>query len=158
MKKLVLLLFYSTFSFAQTYTILNQEKTDVSYRGLAIESDSVFLISGSKNTIIKTSDGGKSFENINPNVVQNRDFRDIEILNKDTYLVLGIDSPAYLLLTNDGGKIWKKIYENNHEKIFLNALYHNKTEREVYVIGDPINSKTPFILKSKQKNLQDGIH
>lgn len=150
MKKIALL-FCTTLSFAQTYTVLNQEKKDISYRGLAIESDSIFLVSGTKNSIAKTSDRGETFEWINPKEVDNRDFRDIEILDKNIYLALGISTPAYILLTQDGGKTWNKVYVNTDEKIFLNAI--TIKDNEVYVIGDPIHPKVPFILKAKQNQL-----
>ncbi|MBS7333822.1 WD40/YVTN/BNR-like repeat-containing protein [Faecalibacter bovis] len=146
MKYLFLLL--SSFSLAQTYKIINEEKTDVSFRGLAIESATNFVVSGSKNTIGKTTDGGKTFKWINPTVVQNRDFRDIEILGKDTYLAMGIDSPAYLLLTKDGGKTWTKVYENNQKGVFLDALYVDKKSKKIYALGDPIEVGKPFLVTS----------
>lgn len=135
-------------TFAQKYTVLNQDKTDVSYRGLAIENATTFLVSGSKNTIGKTTDGGKTFTWISPKVVENRDFRDIEILGKNTYLALGIDSPAYLLLTKDGGKSWTKVYENSKKGIFLDAIYVHPNSKTMYVIGDPIEAGKPFVLTS----------
>lgn len=135
-------------TFAQKYTVLNQDKTDVSFRGLAIENATTFVVSGSKNTIGKTTDGGKTFTWINPTVVENRDFRDIEVLGKNTYLALGIDSPAYLLLTKDGGKSWSKVYENNRKGIFLDAIYMQPKSKKLFVVGDPIESGKPFVLTS----------
>ena len=146
MKYLFLLL--SSLSFAQTYKVLNEEKSEVSYRGLAVESATSFVVSGSKNTIGKTIDGGKTFKWINPTVVQDRDFRDIEILAKDTYLAMGIDSPSYLLLTKDGGKTWNKVYENNQKGMFLDALFVDKKTKKIYALGDPIEAGKPFLITS----------
>lgn len=146
MKYFFLLL--SSFSLAQTYKILNEEKSEVSYRGLAVESSTSFVVSGSKNTIGKTTDGGKSFKWINPTVVQNIDFRDIEIIGKDTYLAMGIDSPSYILLTKDAGKSWEKVYENNQKGIFLDALFVDKKTKKIYALGDPIEAGKPFLLTS----------
>lgn len=145
--KLILFLL-SSLSFAQTYQVLNEEKSTVSYRGLAFESPTTFVVSGSNNTIGKTVDGGKTFKWINPSVVQNRDFRDIEVLSKDNYLVMGIDSPAYLLLTKDGGKTWSKVYENAQKGMFLDAIYVDAKNKKIYVLGDPIEAGKPFILTS----------
>lgn len=128
MKYVVLLI--SSLSLAQTYQILNEEKPEVSYRGLAFQDANTFVVSGSKNTIGKTTDGGKTFRWINPKVIENRDFRDIEVLGKDNYLALGIDSPAYLLQTEDGGKTWNKVYENNEKGIFLDAIYIDKISKK----------------------------
>ena len=151
MKKYILCLF-APLCFSQTYQILNEEKNDVSYRGLAIESATNFVVSGSKNTIGKTNDGGKTFKWIIPTVVENRDFRDIEIIGKDQYLALGIDSPAYILHTKDGGKSWNKVYENNLKGIFLDAMYVDKKSKIIYVLGDPIEAGKPFVLKSTTSN------
>lgn len=151
--KLKILLLTTSLSFAQTYQIINQENTQVSYRGLAFEDSKTFLVSGSKNTIGKTTDGGKTFKWINPEIVEDQDFRDIEVLNKNTYITVAIDNPAYILTTNNAGKTWQKQYENNQEGIFLDAIYHDKKNKDLYVIGDPIVSKQPYILKAKQNNL-----
>ncbi|WP_291078358.1 MULTISPECIES: YCF48-related protein [unclassified Empedobacter] len=146
MKYFVLLL--SSLSFAQTYQVINEENTSVSYRGLAFQDAKTFIVSGSKNTIGKTTDGGKTFSWINPKVVENRDFRDVEILGKDNYLALGIDSPAYILQTKDGGKSWNKVYENNEKGIFLDAIYVDKTSKKITVLGDPMSPDKPFVLTS----------
>ena len=146
MKLIIFLL--SSLSFAQTYKVLNEEKTNVSYRGLAFESPTTFVVSGSNNTIGKTIDGGKTFKWINPTIVQNRDFRDIEVLRKDHYLAMGIESPAYLLLTKDGGKTWSKVYENAQKGMFLDAIYVDAKNKKIYVLGDPIEAGKPFVLTS----------
>ena len=151
--KLKILLLTTSLSFAQTYQIINQENTQVSYRGLAFEDSKTFVVSGSKNTIGKTTDGGKTFQWINPEIVEDRDFRDIEVLNKNTYITVAIDNPAYILTTNNAGKTWQKQYENNQEGIFLDAIYHDKKNKDIYVIGDPIVAKQPYMLKAKQNNL-----
>ena len=144
----LILFLLSSITFAQTYKVINEEKNDVSFRGLAFESANTFLVSGSKNTIGKTTDGGKTFKWVNPTVVQNRDFRDIEVLSKDNYLAMGIDSPAYILLTKDGGKTWNKVYENTQKGIFLDALYVDAKTKKIYALGDPIESGKPFLLTS----------
>ena len=146
MKYFVLLL--SSLSFAQTYQVINEENSSVSYRGLAFQDAKTFIVSGSKNTIGKTTDGGKTFSWINPKVVENRDFRDVEVLGKDNYLALGIDYPAYILQTKDGGKSWNKVYENNEKGIFLNAIYVDKTSKKITVLGDPMSPDKPFVLTS----------
>jgi len=146
MKTLLFLL--GGITFGQNYTVINQEKTDVSYRGLAFESPQTFIVSGSKNTIGKTTDGGKTFKWINPTVVKDRDFRDVEVLEKNTYLAMGIDSPAYLLLTKDGGKTWNKVYENSQKGMFLDAIFVDKKSKNIYALGDPIEAGKPFVLKS----------
>ncbi len=144
----LLLILLSGLTFGQTYKVLNEEKADVSFRGLAFESPTTFIVSGSKNTIGKTTDGGKTFKWINPTIVQNRDFRDVEVISKDNYIAMGIDSPAYILLTKDGGKTWVKAYENTQKGVFLDALYVDAKNKKIYAIGDPVEQGKPFVLTS----------
>ena len=146
MKYIVFLI--SSLSFAQTYQVINEEKSDVSYRGLAFEDAKTFLVSGSKNTIGKTTDGGKTLTWINPKVVDNRDYRDIEVIGKNNYLALGIDSPAYILQSKDGGKSWEKVYENKQKGIFLDAIFVEPKSKKIIVLGDPMTPDKPFILTS----------
>ena len=151
MKLIIFLL--SSLSFAQTYKVINEENKDVSYRGLAFESGQIFIVSGSKNTIGKTTDGGKTFKWINPTIVNDRDFRDVEVIAKDNYLALGIDSPAYILHTKDGGKSWAKVYENKEKGIFLDAMYFDKTNKKVYALGDPIVQGKPYLITASTTDL-----
>ncbi|WP_313376621.1 hypothetical protein [Chishuiella sp.] len=145
----------SSLSFAQTYQVINEEKADVSFRGLAFQDAKTILVSGSKNTIGKSVDAGKTFTWINPKVVEGRDFRDIEVLDKDNYLALGIDSPAYILQTKDGGKNWEKVYENKEKGIFLDAMSVDKKTDKITVVGDPISPDKPFILTSTLSNTKE---
>lgn len=150
MKYLFILL--SSLSIAQTYEVLNEDNSTVSYRGLSFQDAKTFVVSGSKNTIGKSSDGGKTFTWINPKVVNDRDFRDIEVIGKDNYLALGIDSPAYILHSKDGGKTWNTVYENTDPKIFLDAMYVDPKSKKIIAIGDPMRPDKPFVIKSSVAN------
>lgn len=152
MKYLLILL--SSLSIAQTYEVINQENSGTSYRGLSFQDAKTFVVSGSKNTIGKSLDGGKTFTWLNPKVVNDRDFRDIEVLDKDNYLAMSVDSPAYILNSKDGGKSWTKVYENNTPKIFLDAMYVDAKTKNIIVLGDPMRPDKPFILKSSVSNLK----
>lgn len=152
MKKIILCLF-SSICFGQQFTVLNQERADVNFRGISFESDEIFLISGSNNTIGKTTNGGRNFNWISPIVVNGRDFRDVEVINKNTYVALSIGSPAYILLTKDGGFNWEKVYENSDPKIFLDALHVDYTTNKIYALGDPIEDHKPFVLEASIDNL-----
>lgn len=145
----------SSLSFAQTYQVVNEEKPDVSYRGLAFQDAKTIVVSGSKNTIGKSIDAGKTFTWINPKIVEGRDFRDIEVLGKDNYLVMGIDSPAYILQTKDGGKNWEKVYENKEKGVFLDAMYLDTKTGKITVVGDPMSPDKPFVLTSSISNTKD---
>src|SRR6187402_1747682 len=98
-----LLAFY--FSFSQNrlpqVKILTQDvKSDI--RGLSVVSDMVVWASGSKGTIGKSTDGGKTWKWSIVKGFEQRDFRDIEAFDALTAIVMVVDAPAYILKTIDG--------------------------------------------------------
>lgn len=156
MKKIALslMLMNSLLLTAQTYEKISTNNTE-SFRGLSFEDAQTFVFSGTNNTIGKSVDGGKTIQWININFDAKHDFRDIEVLGKKHYLAMGIDSPAYLFETKDGGKTWAKVYENSTKGIFLDAMYFDKKTKNIYVLGDPLDGKIPLVLQSNLKNTQE---
>ena len=140
---IIVLLTISHFSFSQKklpqVKIVSQDaKTDI--RGLSVVNDMVVWASGSKGTIGKSTDGGKTWKWFIVKGFEQRDFRDIEAFDAVTAVVIAVDAPAYILKTIDGGETWKIVYENKTAGMFLDALeFWN--ELSGIVIGDPINNK-----------------
>lgn len=150
--KFFFFLLSTTIGWAQTYELINQDFPDVSYRGLSIINQNSFLVSGSKNTIGKTTDAGKTFTWIKPTIVENRDFRDIEAIDDKNYIALSIDSPSYILETKDGGKTWLKRFESNEKGIFLDAIAQSANDSKiVMVLGDPIEEGMPYLMVNQLK-------
>src|SRR5687768_261650 len=119
--------------------LLSQEvKTDI--RGISVVNDMVVWASGSKGTIGKSTDGGKTWKWSIVKGFEQRDFRDIEAFDAATAVIIAVDAPAYILKTFDGGESWKIVYENKKEGMFLDALeFWNEVSG--IVIGDPIDGK-----------------
>jgi len=119
---------------------------NVSLRGLSVVSDSIVWASGSKGTVVRSMDGGKSWERMPVKGFEQRDFRDIEAMDAQTAIIIAVDTPAIILKTDNGGKDWKVVYQNNTLGMFLDALafWNNKSG---IVIGDPIDGKI-FIARS----------
>lgn len=132
----------SVFSFllhAQKVELLSSG-TKTSIRGLSVVDDRVIWVSGSNGTVGKSIDSGKTWKWITVKGFEKRDFRDIEAFDAATAIVIAIDTPAYILKTNDGGETWKAVYENNTPGMFLDAMeFWN--EQSGIVLGDPINGK-----------------
>ena len=116
--------------------ITNRE--GISIRGMSVVSDDTFWISGSKGTVGRTIDGGKTMEWMRVPDYSERDFRDIEAINAKTAIIMAIDTPAVILKTKDGGKTWKKVFEDKRAGMFLDALYFTDKKNGV-VVGDPVN-------------------
>jgi hypothetical protein len=114
--------------------------TNSSLRGVSVVNDNVIWASGSKGTIGRSANGGKSWKWMVVNGFENKEFRDIEAFNATDAVIIAVGEPAYILKTIDGGENWKVVYENKDKGMFLDAMeFWN--EKAGIVIGDPINGR-----------------
>lgn len=120
--------------------------TNTSIRGLSVVNDNVVWVSGSRGTIGRSTNGGKTWKWMVVKGFEKRDFRDIEAFDATTAVIIAVDTPAYILRTHDGGDTWKVVYENKTPGMFLDAMeFWN--EQSGIVIGDPIDGRF-FIARS----------
>jgi photosystem II stability/assembly factor-like uncharacterized protein len=140
MKSIFLLtIFLYSKIYAQQIKIINSG-TKTSLRGLSVVNDKVIWVSGSNGMVGRSIDSGKTWKWIQVKDFEKTDFRDIEAFDENIAVIMGIDSPAYILRTIDGGGTWKLVYENKTKGMFLDAMeFWN--EQSGIVIGDPINGK-----------------
>ncbi|MBY0482432.1 MAG: oxidoreductase [Chitinophagaceae bacterium] len=117
-----------------------QSGNKISLRGLSVVNDQTIWASGNKGTVARSIDGGKNFEWIKVAGYETRDFRDIEAFDPLTAIIMGVDAPAIILKTRDGGKTWKKVLEDSTKGMFLDAMDFSDAKNAV-VIGDPIDQK-----------------
>ena len=132
------LLLFAGSLLAQKILFVDSSQSGVSFRGLSVVNDDVFWVSGSKGTIGKTTDGGRTIEWMHPAGFEKRDFRDIEAFDDHTAVAMVIENPAQIIKTTDGGKSWKTVYERAMQGMFLDAMCFKNDKRGV-CIGDPIN-------------------
>ncbi len=143
MIRLFFILSLFTFLKAQKIELINQEKKDISFRGLSIVSDSILWVSGSKGTIGKSLDAGKTFQWFSPKGYNTVDFRDIEAFNDSCAIAMGITEPGLLLKTTDGGKSWREIFRDETKGVFFNAIDFMSVKRGI-LLGDPLDDY-PYI-------------
>jgi photosystem II stability/assembly factor-like uncharacterized protein len=146
MKKLLfILIFFPFIGFGQSYSlILQNSETSTSFRGMSIVSDQVAWVSGSNGTIGKTTDGGSTWQWIKAIGYEKLDFRDIEAFDTDRAIVVNAGSPAYILLTIDGGKSWTQTYKNTDSAIFLDGMAFWDSKRGM-AFGDPIKNRMQLL-------------
>jgi photosystem II stability/assembly factor-like uncharacterized protein len=136
---MVLLLFLSITASAQTIQLLDSNTT-ISIRGLSVVSDNILWASGSKGTVARSLDGGKTFRWMIVKGFEKRDFRDVEAFDANTAIIMTVDTPAIILKTNDGGTTWRKVFEDKRTGMFLDAMEFWNNSSGI-VVGDPINNK-----------------
>ena len=135
-------------SFSQTLQYADSSQTGVSFRGMSISADGTIWVSGSKGTIGKSTDNGKTWNWVKPAGFEKRDFRDIEGFNANTALAMAVDSPGIIIRTSDGGNTWKVVYENNMSGIFLDAMYF-RNDKEGVCGGDPMKDGRLVVIATR---------
>lgn len=92
-------------------------------RGVSAVSEQVAWASGAGSTILRTADGGLSWQQfiVSPDAL---DFRDIDAIDARTAYVMSIgNGPASRIYkTTDAGTTWKVQFRNKDEKVFLDAM------------------------------------
>ena len=92
-------------------------------RGISAVSERVAWASGAASTVLRTVDGGRTWEKLNV-TTDALDFRDIDAIDAQTAYILSIgngpDSRIYK--TTDAGKTWNLQFKNEDQKAFLDAM------------------------------------
>lgn len=117
-------------------------ETKASLRGLSVVNEKVVWTSGTGGTIIRTVDGGKTWQIFRIRGAENLDFRDIEAFDTDTAYVLSIGDGknSQIYKTANGGKDWYLLYTNKNEKAFFDAFaFWDKTHG--IAMSDPVDGK-----------------
>lgn len=130
----------TTFQFTTQIT-----PTTASLRGLSVVSNQVAWASGAEGTILRTTDGGTTWERRTVPGSDSTDFRDIEAFSAKEAFALSAGEPALLYHTADGGATWQLRYENHTPGIFFDVLtFWNPTHG--IAMSDPIDGR--FVLIS----------
>lgn len=148
-KIVLLLLFVHQQLLAQDPIKILTEKKGVSLRGMSVPSEKVIWASGSRGSVVKSVNGGESFEWMQVKGYETRDFRAIHAWDDKEVLIVAVAAPAVILKTMDGGINWNKVYENTDTSMFLDAVKF-KDDYSGTVIGDPIND-TIFLLNTNDR-------
>ncbi|MDW8297521.1 MAG: hypothetical protein RMJ97_11625, partial [Raineya sp.] len=77
--------------------ILQNPVSESSFRGLWIVDENVVWASGTKGTILKTTNSGKNWQTLQIKGFEDKDFRDIVAFDEKRAFVINAGSPAYIL-------------------------------------------------------------
>jgi photosystem II stability/assembly factor-like uncharacterized protein len=93
-------------------------------RGVSAVSDLVAWASGSGGTIIRTADGGATWQALTVPDVAKLDFRDVDAISADVAYVLSIGSgeSSRIYKTSDAGRTWTLQFTNTDPNAFFDAM------------------------------------
>ncbi len=125
-----------------------------SFRGMSITPKKEIWISGSKGTVIYTSNNGTTYDTLSPKKFQNKDFRDIHAIDRNSAVIMSAGDSAVILKTYNHGQSWNVVYEDNRPGIFFDVIEINNQTGVGIALGDPL----PDSLFNKNDNHSTNKH
>ncbi|MGW6454522.1 WD40/YVTN/BNR-like repeat-containing protein [Streptomyces sp. NPDC055078] len=116
--------------------------TDVRLRGLAAVSRTTAWVAGSKGTVLRTTDAGRTWRNVSPPGAGALEFRDIEAFGSRRAVVLAIGEgeASRLLRTTDGGATWTETFRNTDARAFYDCVTFFDS-RHGLAMSDPVDGR-----------------
>jgi len=140
---------------AQPYALqVINTNTNTSIRGLHAFNDSLIWASGSNGYVGNSVNGGKTWNFKQIVGYDSAEFRDIEVLDENTIIVMSSVQPACMLKSTDAGKNWKTVFIDNRPEAFLDAM--DFSGKKGICLGDPI--KNEFLLLKTTNKGDDWIN
>ena len=112
-------------------------------RGVCAVSGAVAWASGNNGTVIRTADGGKTWQRVPVAGAEALDFRDIEAFQDGAtayVLSIGPGDRSRIFKTVDGGKSWGLQFTNPDPKAFYDAIAFWDANHGV-AVGDPVDGR-----------------
>ena len=105
----------------------------VRLRGLSAVSDRVAWASGAEGTVLRTVDGGQTWQPRPVPGAEKLDFRDVDAMSEHVAYALSIGpgEPSRIYKTSDGGGRWDLQFANTDPKVFLDAMAFRDATRGV---------------------------
>ena len=111
-------------------------------RGVSAVSDRVAWASGSGGTVLRTSDGGASWQTLIISGAEKLDFRDIDAVSEQSAyaLSIGAGESSRIYKTTDGGRSWTRQFTNTDPKAFFDAMAFWDADRGI-AFSDSIDGR-----------------
>lgn len=116
--------------------------TDARFRGLAAVDRKVAWAAGSKGTVLRTGDGGRTWRNVSPPGAGELEFRDVEAFGARGAVVLAIGEgeASRVFRTEDGGANWTESFRNTDPRAFYDCMTFFD-HRHGLAMSDPVDGK-----------------
>ena len=114
---------------------------DVRLRGLSAVDARVAWASGQRGTVLRTLDGGASWQQVAIAEARDLDLRDIKAFDADNAVALSIGpgEASRLYRTADGGRSWREVARNREAKGFWDCMAFDRGHGRL--LGDPVDGR-----------------
>ena len=117
--------------------------TTAGLRGLSVVSPDVVWASGTRGTVLRSLDGGRSWTAETIPGAQTLDFRSLHAMNDGLGLVASAGEAekglARIYATGDGGRHWRRVFATEQQGVFFDALHFWDLQRGI-ALSDPVDS------------------
>jgi photosystem II stability/assembly factor-like uncharacterized protein len=119
---------------------------DTNLRGVSVTETSIgkyaVWASGTKGTVLRSADEGKTWTQLHVAGADDLDFRDIEAFGEETAYVMssGDGEKSRIYKTTDGGKSWALQYTDKRPGFFLDSLACDSSTH-CFALSDPVEGK-----------------
>lgn len=141
-------IFFPTVLFAQWR--IQPSGTESSFRAISAVNAKVIWASGSKGTVLRTTDGGTTWNVIHVIGAEKLDFRGIKALDAQNAIIvsagLAEEGQAKIYRTTDAGNSWQLVWETSQKGVFLDGIAFWDSKNGV-IFGDPIDNHL-YLLKT----------
>ena len=122
---------------------------DQSFRGLdAVDRRTAWVTGGSATEggpgrVFRTTDGGRTWEDVSPPGTEGLLFRDVEARSakKAVILAIGPGEASRIYRTTDGGATWDAAFVNDDPAAFYDCMAFYPGGRRGLVMSDPVDGK-----------------
>ncbi len=117
--------------------------TEASFRGLDAVSGRVAWASGSHGAVLRTVDGGRSFDRVGPAGTGRLQYRDIEAFDASSAVIMSVGNypgSFRIYVTDNGGKRWTLAFHNREPQAFYDCMSFFDRQRGL-ALSDPVNGK-----------------
>ncbi|MGK5632283.1 oxidoreductase, partial [Streptomyces sp. URMC 123] len=116
--------------------------SDARFRGLAAVDRATAWVAGSRGTVLRTLDGGRTWRNVSPPGAGELDFRDVEAFDarRAVVLAIGEGDASRVLRTEDGGATWSETFRNPDPRAFYDCLAFFDS-RHGLALSDPVDGR-----------------
>jgi photosystem II stability/assembly factor-like uncharacterized protein len=123
--------------------------TTASLRGISAVSAHVAWASGSRGTVLRTTDGGNTWQPVNVPGADSLDFRDVEAFDDRRAYVLSIGNgrASRIYKTEDGGQRWTLQFTNTDTTAFFDCLAFWDANNGM-AVSDPVGGRLVLLSTS----------
>jgi photosystem II stability/assembly factor-like uncharacterized protein len=127
---------------------LQESHSTAGLRGVHSVSSLVAWASGTKGTVLRTTDGGQTWQTcpVPPNA-EKLDFRGIQAFDANSAIVMSIGKGdlSRVYKTTDACRTWTLVFSDPHDTGFFDAIRFDGLNFGA-VIGDPVNGYFPIFI------------